>query len=79
MKDRADREQLLEAASSAWRPRDVTGQVRAHPIWHDLDEAGRRDAFEITLRLRAMEAALDPQGLSTTAKAVLARIRGAGR
>jgi hypothetical protein len=34
-------------------------------------------AFEVARRLRAMEAALDAEGLSTTARAVLGRIAGA--
>jgi hypothetical protein len=32
------------------------------------------EAYELTRILRAIEAALDPEGLSTTARAVLARI-----
>jgi len=55
----------------------VPGGMRAHPAWHDLDAQGRRELFEQTVELRALEAALDPEGLSTTAKAVLARIRAA--
>jgi hypothetical protein len=50
--------------------------ARAHPAWQDLDQAGRLEAFEATRAARALEAALDPEGLSTTARAVLARIRG---
>ena len=38
---------------------------------------GRREAFEVATELRVLEAALDPEGLSTTARAVLARIRAA--
>jgi hypothetical protein len=67
-------DELIEAAASAWRPRDPHGRFRYHPAWWDLDEAGRRAAFELTLQSRAVEAALDPAGLSTTARAVLARI-----
>lgn len=74
-----DDELLLERVTSAWRPRGHDGGVRSHPAWHDLDETGRREAFEITARLRRMEAAMDPEGLSTTARAVLARIRGGPR
>lgn len=74
----AERERLIEAAAGAFRGRDPYGAIQAHPAWHDLDEAGRAEAFERARRLRAMEAALDPEGLSTTARAVLARIRGAG-
>lgn len=71
-----EQEELLEQVVGAWRPRDRDGGARAHPAWHDLDEAGRQQAYQETVRQRALEAALDPQGLSTTAKAVLARIRG---
>lgn len=70
-----DRDLLVEQAAGAFRPRDPHGAVRAHPAWHDLDPAGRRDAFDLASRLRPLEAALDPEGLSTTARAVLSRIR----
>ncbi len=70
-------ESLVEAAATSFRERDATGSVRFHRAWHDLDEAGRDEAFEVTRRLRRMEAALDPEGLSTTARAVLARIAAA--
>jgi hypothetical protein len=71
-----DDELLVEAAATAWRPHDPRGGVAFHPAWHDLDAAGRAEVFEVARRLRAVEAAIDPQGLSTTAKAVLARIAG---
>ncbi|MHC5114404.1 MAG: hypothetical protein ACYTGP_08265 [Planctomycetota bacterium] len=67
---------LVEQVAAAWRPRDRDGGVRWHPVWADLDEAGRREVFEVTGRLRAMEAALDPRGLSGTGREVLRRIRG---
>ncbi len=67
---------LIEAVTSAWRPRSEEG-VRALPAWHDLDEDDRRRAFEATVVSRAAEAALSPDGLSTTAPAVLDRIRSA--
>lgn len=72
-----DRDTLIEQAAGAFRDRDPHGRVMAAPAWHDLDDAGRVEAFEAAARLRAMEAALDPEGLSTTARAVLARILGA--
>ena len=74
-----NRDELVEQVASAWRPRNVDGELQAHPAWHDLDEAGREAAYAATLTMRAFEAALDPQGLSTTAHAVLARIRSASR
>jgi hypothetical protein len=74
MKD--DRESLIERAAAAFRPRDPRdGRARPHPAWLDLDAAGREEAFAVAERLRALEAAIDPDGLSTTARAVLARLR----
>jgi hypothetical protein len=66
---------LVEAATTAWRPRDAAEAVGRHPAWADLDLEGRRAVYAATVRARALEAALDPDGLSTTARAVLARIR----
>ena len=53
---------------------DEGGTVRPHPAWADLDAAGRVEAYEATLRARAIEAAPEPDGLSTTARSILARI-----
>ena len=66
---------LLEAAATAWRPRSVTGEIRFHPAWHDLDETRREEVYALAFALRTLEASVDPAGLSTTARAVLARIR----
>lgn len=74
-----ERARLIEQAASAWRPRGRDGAIRALPEWHDLDEGGRREAFEVAGAARALEAALDPQGLSSTARVVLARIAAARR
>jgi len=68
-------ELLIEQVTSAHRTTGASGAIGSHPAWHDLDDAGRQDAFEATLRQRALEAGADPQGLSATARAVLARIR----
>jgi hypothetical protein len=65
---------LLEQVTSAHRERHADGSIRAHPAWYDLDEAARREAFEATLALRRLEAALDPQGHSTTVRALLKRL-----
>jgi hypothetical protein len=65
---------LIEEVTTAWRPHDPV-ELRFHPAWHDLDDAAREKAAAIAERLRRMEAAIDPRGLSTTAHAVLARIR----
>jgi hypothetical protein len=65
---------LIEEVAGAYRPRS-TDELRYHPAWHDLDAKGRTRAYERARALRPLEAALDPDGLSTTARAVLARIR----
>lgn len=69
-----EEEVLIAAVSSAYRDRDVDQNLRFHPSWFDLDQEGRRRAFEATAQVRRLEAALDAEGLSSTAKAVLARI-----
>lgn len=69
-----DEARLIEEVAGAWRPHDPV-ELAFLPAWHDLDEPAREKAFELAERLRRMEAALDPAGLSTTARAVLARIR----
>jgi hypothetical protein len=66
---------LVSAASSAHRGRDAEGRLIPDASWMDLDEDGRREAFEATLKLRRVEAALDAEGLSSTAKSVLQKIR----
>ena len=70
-------ELLVEQVTSAHRRRGADGAIQASPAWHDLDAAGRRAAFDATLEQRRLEAAADARGLSSTAHAVLARIRGA--
>ena len=71
-----ERESLVAAVTTAHRQRGTGGEIKAHRAWHDLDEAGRSEAFDETMRARKIEAASDARGLSTTARAVLARIRG---
>jgi hypothetical protein len=68
-----EEELLVEQVAGADRPR-ARDELRYHPAWHDLDEAGRLRAFERARALRPLEAALDADGLSTTARAVLARL-----
>jgi hypothetical protein len=69
-------EDLIEAAAGAYRARDPSGAPAFHPAWYDLDDAGREAAFAATVQSRALESALDPEGLSSTGRAVLARVRG---
>lgn len=69
-----ERERLIEAAAGAWRPRSRRGRVGPHPAYADLDADGREEAFEVATQMRRLEAAIDPEGLSTTARGVLERI-----
>lgn len=69
---------LIEAVIGAWRERDGFGRLRSHPAWHDLEPGDRVLAFSETQVQRQLEAALDPAGLSSTAHAVLRRIREQG-
>jgi hypothetical protein len=71
-----ERQRLVEKAASAWRARDPRdGRAQPHPAWRDLDAAGRQEAFAVAERLRRLEAALDGEGLSSSARAVLLRIK----
>ncbi len=74
-----DRDALIEQVVSAFRERDPDGRVLPSAAFRDLEDADRRIAFEETLRARRLEAALDPEGLSTTARALLARLAPGGR
>jgi hypothetical protein len=71
---REERDLLIEQVAGAYRPASPD-ELRYHPAWHDLDETDRARAFELARAQRRLEAALDADGLSTTARAVLARIR----
>lgn len=68
-----DDDLLVEQVASAYRP-PSRDELRYHPAWHDLDDAGRMRAERVARALRTIEAALDPEGLSGTAHAVLARL-----
>jgi hypothetical protein len=76
MTTRRDIERLIEETLSAHRPTDARGEMRFHPAWHDLDESSRHEVFVQLTRARILEAAQDAEQLSTTAHAVLRRIRG---
>ena len=69
-----DPQDLIEQVVCAWRERDASGRVRSHPAWHDLDENERQSAHQSSITMRQLEAALDPDGWSTTTRAVVARI-----
>ncbi len=67
----AREEALLAEATSPIRGRDAAGTVREHRAFRDLPAAHREALFQETALLRRMEAALDPDGLSQTARELL--------
>lgn len=67
--------ELIQAVTSAHREQDARGIIAEHPGWHDLAAVERKEAFEATLVVRRLEAAAHPDGLSSTAQAVLSRIQ----
>jgi hypothetical protein len=73
----AERARLVEEVVGAYREPDPRGGVRPSPAFYDLDETARRQAFDEAIVSRALEAALDPDGESSTVKAVLSILRRA--
>ena len=71
---RDDPEILFEAATAASRERDAEGRIVPSAHWADLSPAQREELFDRVLESRKLEAAADLQGLSTTARTVVARI-----
>ncbi len=75
MSTQREKELLLEQTTSAFRRRDRTGAIVPSPAWFDLTPEEREEAFETTSSLRHLEAALHPDGHSTTVSAVLRRLK----
>jgi hypothetical protein len=71
-----DDELLIEAACTARGDVALDGKLRAHPAWHDLGEDARSTAHDVASASRVLEAAMDPEGLSSTVRAVVRRIGG---
>ncbi|HEY6724315.1 MAG TPA: hypothetical protein VI197_09790 [Polyangiaceae bacterium] len=69
-----EREVLIERVIAAHRERDALDGLKPEPAFHDLDEAARREAYVLAVKTRLLEAALDEAGLSSTGRAVLARL-----
>jgi hypothetical protein len=69
-------EALIEAAASPFRESDATGRVLPAAAWFDLAPAEREWLFDLQSESRLLERVLDPAGLSGTARAVVARVRG---
>ena len=66
---------LIEQAASAYRERNAWGRILPSPAWWDLSPEDRDALFRRQLESRLIERALHPTGLTSTAAAVLARLR----
>ena len=69
------KELLIEEAVSAFRERNAWGRILPSPSWLDLTAEDRDALFARQLESRLIERTLDPNGLSSTARAVLKRLR----
>lgn len=66
---------LVESCVTAFRERDAEGRLKPPAAWWDLPPEALDELYAQQLLAREIERALDPQGLSATARAVLTRIR----
>ena len=73
-----DGERPMDQLKRDIRSLTADGSVRFHPAFFDLDAAGREELFAAAMRQRQLDAVAAPDGLSATARAVMARIRAAG-
>ena len=67
-----DLELLLEQATAAHRQRDAAGRILPAPAWADLKPEQRQQLFDRQCQSRALERALHPEGMTSTAREVLA-------
>lgn len=65
---------LIEEAVSACRERNPWGRVLPSRAWWDLPQKDRETLFARQLGSRIIERALDPNGRSTTVRAVMERL-----
>jgi hypothetical protein len=73
MSDRAT-QSLIEAATTPHRERDREGRIVPAPAWWDLSPQDLDELFVQQTFAREIERAIDVEGLSSTARAVLAWI-----
>ncbi len=66
---------LIEQAVSAYRERDTSGRIMPSPARWDLPPELREALFKRQLESRIMERALTLDGMSTTVRCVLDRLR----
>jgi hypothetical protein len=65
---------MVEAVLTPYRSRDPEGRPVPPPAWWDLSPDALEEVHRKAVTIRRLEQALDPRGLSGTARAVMARI-----
>ena len=71
-----ERDALIEASITAYRDRDAEGRPVPPPAWWDLAPEDLDRLYVAQREARALERALDSNGLSSTVRAVLRRMSG---
>ncbi len=66
---------LLEEAVSAYRERTTSGRILPSPAWWDLPVEARELLFTKQLQSRVVERAVSSDGMSTTVRSILNRLR----
>jgi hypothetical protein len=66
---------LMEEAVSSYRERTASGLILPSPAWWDLPAESREEFFRRQLQSRVLESVAAPDGLSSTARTVLKRLR----
>jgi hypothetical protein len=66
---------LIEQALSGYRERTSSGRILASPAWSDLTEAMREELYRRQLQSRLIESSLAPDGMSSTVRSVLSRLK----
>lgn len=80
MNTRDEMDALIEAPLGAFRERDpASGRIKPAAEFFDLAPPEREELFARQTASRLLERALDGGGLSTTARAVLARLPRLGQ
>ena len=70
------KEILIEEAVSGYRERTTSGRILPSPAWWDLPPEAREELYQRQLQSRILERAVAPDGMSSTVRAVLSRIKG---
>ena len=69
------KEILIEQVVSAYRERTTYGRILPSPAWWDLPPESRDDLFLQQLQSRIVERVFSSDGISTTVRSVLNRLK----